>query len=95
MIGNASLFFVEGVAEELDAPGELWALMLDTQSTFDDLMGKVSFTQMMFLEIMGRLPNAAETAIVETAVRTAPDSHPRRKMAYGPTTLYVGCWPRL
>jgi len=26
----------------LGAPGELWALMLDTQSTFDDLMGKVA-----------------------------------------------------
>ncbi|MGI9603756.1 MAG: ArsA family ATPase, partial [Acidimicrobiales bacterium] len=27
---------------ELDAPGELWAMMLDTKSTFDDLIGRYS-----------------------------------------------------
>ena len=35
-----------------------------------ELMGRVTFTQMMFLEIMGRLPDATETAIVDAVLVT-------------------------
>ena len=46
------------------------AIFVRGRNLVDDLMGKVSFTQMMFLEIMGRLPNAAETAIVDAVLVT-------------------------
>ena len=46
------------------------AIKVRDRDLVDELMGQVSFTQMMFLEIMGRLPDAAETAIVDAVAVT-------------------------
>ena len=46
------------------------AIRVRGRDLVDQLMGQVSFTQMMFLEIMGRLPDAAETAIVDAVAVT-------------------------
>lgn len=46
------------------------AIFVRDRSLVDDLIGEVSFTQMMYLQIMGRMPSAAEVRIVDAVLVT-------------------------
>ncbi len=46
------------------------ALYVRDRDLVEELMGKVTFTEMMFLHITGRMPGAADTAIVDAVLVT-------------------------
>jgi citrate synthase len=46
------------------------ALYVRDRNLVEDLMGKLTFTEMMFLHITGRMPGAAETAITDAVLVT-------------------------
>lgn len=48
----------------------LEALYVRDKSLVEELMGKLTFTQMMFFHITGRMPGPAETAIVDAVLVT-------------------------